>query len=85
MTREELEGEIAKQIQDLLKRSGRECKELEANTRVFQELRMDSFEFAELVMLLEKSTGIDPFTQSSEIVPIDTIQDLYDVYAKGER
>jgi acyl carrier protein len=53
---------------------------INSETLVFEELGLDSFAFAELVLVLEQETGLDPFTQAEHVIPVRTVSDIVSVY-----
>ena len=78
----ELTDQVLGSLRDLAKRRGIEC-EITPATEDFRELGLDSFAFAELVLILEQRTGRDPFTTAEEVVPVHSVADLIRIYAEA--
>ena len=80
-----LEETIKHALKDILIRRGHSDPTLTGETRLFNDLGFDSFAFAELVVVLELDTGLDPFTQAGRVIPVQTISDLVTVYVDEEK
>lgn len=80
-----LENSIYSVLKDLVtRRTGKEVL-LNGKMRIFEDLGLDSFAFAELVLVLEQETKLDPFTQAGRVVPVRTVEDVVSVYADEAR
>ncbi len=62
--------------------SGRESKEALPEAVLAADLGLDSLDLAQVIVLLERSLGVDPFRAGGPIArgPIRTVQDLIAIY-----
>ncbi|MBX9929423.1 MAG: hypothetical protein K2X99_10970 [Gemmatimonadaceae bacterium] len=69
----------AEVITEYLALSGRESPALRAETKIMRDLEIDSLGLAEIVIMLEQRTGVDPFAHGFR--EFETIAELDALYS----
>jgi acyl carrier protein len=76
----EIEQRIIKVLRMVFANKGLESPELAPDTVLDTSLGLQSIDFAELIVRLERELSQDPFAEN-EVPPIRTIRDLAGLYA----
>jgi acyl carrier protein len=77
---------IAAAIRTVLRDTAREPKAIEPGSLLAADLGLDSLDLAQMIVLLERSLGVDPFRSPSPTRPVvRTIADLVSIYQQALR
>ena len=79
---QKLQDTIIAALTELLNNRGDTGIQITPATEVFGHLGLDSYAFAELVLILETQTGLEPFSKAAHVIPIRTVGDLISVYSE---
>ena len=69
---------IVDTIQNVLRDSGRQAPDMDRETSFAESIKLDSLDFAVVVVQLEQKLGVDPFRDGAQ--PVQTVGQFVDLY-----